>query len=489
VAAGHPATSRAAAAMLAAGGNAFDAVVAAGFAAGVAEPQLTGLGGGGFLLTRTAGGVECLYDFFVDTPGRGSQSADRAPDFVPVTVHFGQAEQDFNVGLGSVAVPGCLAGYLRVHAALGRLPLAEVVAPAAALARDGVALNSHHAYLVEILQPILTASAAGRRLYTCGGRPLAEGERLVNSELARFLAGLAAEPSSAGPRGFAAPALAERIARDMADGGGLLSAEDLAAYRVCERAPLTAHYRGHRVLTNPPPAFGGSLLALSLSLLAEAGAPPPLGSAAQLERLVEVMIETDAIRARGGSEEPLREGHPLSTRGTTHVSVCDREGNVAAMTTSNGESSGYIAPGTGVMLNNMLGEDDLHPDGFHAAPPGRRVASMMCPSLLLRDGEVVLALGSGGSKRIRTALLQVIGNVVDYGLSAREAVEAPRLHWDGERVELEPGFADAAVQALAERWPVNRWDERNLYFGGVQAVAPGQGGAGDPRRGGSVVDC
>lgn len=148
MAAGHPATCRAAAAILAAGGNAFDAVVAAGFAAAVAEPQLTGLAGGGFLLTRTAAGAACLYDFFVDTPGRGSQQAGSAPDFVPVTVHFGHAEQDFNVGLASVAVPGCLAGYLRVHAALGRLPLAEVVAPATALARDGVELNSHHAYLV-----------------------------------------------------------------------------------------------------------------------------------------------------------------------------------------------------------------------------------------------------------------------------------------------------------------------------------------------------
>jgi gamma-glutamyltranspeptidase/glutathione hydrolase len=209
---------------------------------------------------------------------------------------------------------------------------------------------------------------------------------------------------------------------------------------------------------------------------------PDWGSAEHLTRLIEVMIETDAIRARGETAERLR-----SARGTTHVSVGDGEGNVASMTTSNGESSGYLVPGTGVMLNNMLGEDDLHPGGFHAAPPGERVSSMMCPTLLLRDGEVVLALGSGGSKRIRTALAQVISNVVDFGMDPREAVEAPRVHWDGEQVQAEPGFPEVALKSLVERWSVNRWDERNVYFGGVHAVAPGREGAGDPRRGGSVV--
>jgi gamma-glutamyltranspeptidase/glutathione hydrolase len=196
------------------------------------------------------------------------------------------------------------------------------------------------------------------------------------------------------------------------------------------------------------------------------------------------MIETDEVRARGETAGRLR-----CARGTTHVSVSDGEGNVASMTTSNGESSGYFVPGTGVMLNNMLGEDDLHPEGFHAAPPGERVSSMMCPSLLMRDGEVVLALGSGGSKRIRTALAQVISNVVDFGLDPQEAVEAPRVHWDGDQVQAEPGYSEVALEALAGRWSTNRWDDRNLYFGGVHAVAPGREGAGDPRRGGSVAVC
>jgi gamma-glutamyltranspeptidase/glutathione hydrolase len=470
--------------VLAAGGNAFDAVVAAGFAAAVAEPTLTGLGGGGFLMARTAAGESTLFDFFVDTPGSGLAEPELTPHFLPVTVHFGSADQDFNIGLGSVAVPGCLAGYLHVHARLGRLALAAVLAPAVRLAREGVEVNAQQAYLVEILQPILTFAETGRRLYTRRGRPLAEGERLVNRELARFLERLASAPAREAEAGFAAPDLARRIAADMAEGAGLLTAADLRAYRVCERSPLAFAYRGHRVLANPPPSFGGSLLAVSLSLLQQRGPMPQWGSAEHLARLVEVMIETDEVRARGETADRLR-----SARGTTHVSASDGEGNVASMTTSNGESSGYFVPGTGVMLNNMLGEDDLHPEGFHAAPPGERVSSMMCPSLLLRDGEVVLALGSGGSKRIRTALAQVISNVVDFRMDPREAIEAPRLHWDGQQVQAEPGFPEVALEALARRWPMNRWDERNLYFGGVHAVAPGRGGAGDPRRGGSVAVC
>jgi gamma-glutamyltranspeptidase/glutathione hydrolase len=383
-----------------------------------------------------------------------------------------------------VAVPGCLAGYLYVHARLGKLPLAAVLVPAVRLAREGVEINAQQAYLVDILQPILTLAETGRRLYTREARPLAEGERLVNRELAGFLERLASAPAREAEAGFAAPDLAPRIAADMAEGGGLLTAADLSAYRVCERAPLAVAYRGHQVLTNPPPSFGGSLLAVSLSLLQQRGPMPQWGSAEHLTRLTEVMIETDEVRARGETADRLR-----FARGTTHVSVSDGEGNVASMTTSNGESSGYFVPGTGVMLNNMLGEDDLHPEGFHAAPPGERVSSMMCPSLLLRDGEVVLALGSGGSKRIRTALAQVISNVVDFGMDPLEAVEAPRVHWDGEQVQIEPGYPEVALEALAGRWPMNRWDDRNLYFGGAHAVAPGREGAGDPRRGGSVAIC
>jgi gamma-glutamyltranspeptidase/glutathione hydrolase len=295
-------------------------------------------------------------------------------------------------------------------------------------------------------------------------RRFVPGQRLVEVEIIR-------------QTGASRTKVREAFQRLEAD--GLLTIEDLASYAVIEREPLVVEHRGARVLTNPPPSFGGSLMALALRLDGLCGPPEPWGSAERAVREVEVQVEVDRRRAAG------------ATKGTTHVSVADADGNVASMTTSNGEGSGDVIPGTGVLLNNMLGEDDLHPDGFHAATPGARVASMMAPSLVLDGaGQVRVALGSGGSKRIRTAIGHVVAACIDHGgwdtLDLQAAVDSPRVHWDGEVVQAEPGLGADVVAALRARWPVNEWPSRNLYFGGVHAVAPGQGGAGDPRRSGVV---
>ena len=495
VASGHPATTAAAAEVLAAGGNAFDACVAAGFASSVAEPALTGLAGGGFLLARTSAGEEVVFDFFVDTPGRGASSDSECAkpphgegsgtqngeglDFEEVVVAFSGADQSFHVGRGSVAVPGCLPGWLHVHRRLGRLPLAAVVAPARRLAEDGVEVNAQQAQLFRILEAILTRTPEAAALFAPGGRLLGEGDRYANSALAAFLADV-------DPRGFAEPSLAAAIGADMAAGGGLLTAADLVAYEVVERPPLAVTWRGHRLLTNPPPAFGGELVALGLLLLEErSGWPVAAGSPEHAVALVEAMVRADEVRAAGTVAAEL--ARRRATGGTTHVSVRDGDGNVATMTSSNGEGSGWVVPGAGIVANNMMGEDDLHPGGFHRSAAGERVASMMAPSLVVDPGgDVRLVVGSGGSKRIRTALLQVIAGVVDQGRPLAEAVEAPRLHWDGDQVHAEPGWDDAALAAVEARWPVVRWTHRDLYFGGVHAVAPGEA-AGDPRRGGSTA--
>jgi gamma-glutamyltranspeptidase/glutathione hydrolase len=156
------------------------------------------------------------------------------------------------------------------------------------------------------------------------------------------------------------------------------------------------------------------------------------------------------------------------------------------MTTSNGECSGDVLPATGILANNILGEEDLHPDGFHAAPPGLRVASMMAPTIVVGpDGATIAVLGSGGSKRIRSTIAQVLVNVLVHGLDARAAVDAPRAHWDGDHTEVEPGLPAAAVEALAARGPLNIWPGPSVYFGGAHLVLPGAGAAGDPRRDGA----
>jgi gamma-glutamyltranspeptidase/glutathione hydrolase len=301
--------------------------------------------------------------------------------------------------------------------------------------------------------------------------------------------------------------IANKIDAEMNNGGGLLTAADLAAYAVKERKPLAIPYREKLFLTVPEPSMGGTLIGLFLSLLVEHAEKDCIwGSAEQLLESVGLMQEVERMREAGvTTPEALRqflhdrtaltastENIRLFSGGTTHVSVADNRGNCASMTCSNGEGSGYFAPGSGVMLNNMMGEDDLHPNGFHSSPPGERVFSMMSPSLLLQDDHVQLVIGSGGSKRIRTAISQVLHQVVDFSRSLREAVDAPRLHLDGNCLQVEPGFSEPAMAALKKKLSahglsLNPWRQKDVYFGGVHAVIPGLEGAGDPRRGGAVV--
>ena len=472
VAAGNADTAQAAVAVLRGGGNAYDAVVAAGFAAGVTEPALTGLGGGGFLLAAPAVGEATLYDFFVDAPGRGRVPRGLPRSMLPVRVRFAGADQVFHVGWGSVGVPGCLDGYLHVHRRLGRLPLADVVAPARQLAERGTVLDRTQAALLTLLEDIVTLSPEGRAVFAPRGRLLRTGDRMRNELLARFLDEVAAGRVT----GFATAVLAGSLERAMSDGGGLVSAEDLAAYEVVEREPLRQSYRGVHLLTNPPPSFGGSLV---LDGLARLDAHAPLdGSAPAYVRLVEVLVEM--------SERHV--ARPLSTRGTTHVSVVDGDGNLAAMTTSNGSCSGRFVPGTGIQLNNVMGEADLNPHGFHATPPGVRIGSMMAPTVVLGADGARTAVGSAGSERIRSALTGMLSALLDRRLPLQAAVRAPRLHWDRSTLQAEPGLPADALDELGRRWPLNVWARRDLYFGGSHAVSRSPdgsvSGAGDDRRGG-----
>jgi gamma-glutamyltranspeptidase / glutathione hydrolase len=479
-AAGHPATLAAALATLEAGGNAFDAAVAAGFASAVAEPSLTGLAGGGFLLAAPVDGPEVLFDFFVESPGLGARApSDPTCGMRAVTIRFPSADQVFHAGPGSIATPGCLAGYLHVHRRLGVLPLADVIAPSIPLARDGTVLGPGQAAVVRLLEPIMTVEPFGRQRYLGpGGAAFADDQRVVNEPLAAFLMDVAAGRRS----GFHDPDLAPRIAEGIAAGGGRLGVADLEAYRVIERAPLVVELDGVHVATNPPPSFGGELVIEALGLLlADRGRLGGAGSATRVLRVVEVL---DRVERRHRDRPDARIDRPTSVRGTTHVSVCDREGNLATMTTSNGSTSGVHLADTGVMANNVMGEEDLHPGGLGTMAPGRRVGSMMAPTVLRRPGRPAVALGSGGSERIRSAITQVVLALVVDDAALEAAVEAPRLHVDPSTVQVEPGLAPEALAALVASRPCNLWPARDLYFGGVHAVDAAGGHVGDARRGG-----
>ncbi|MEA3469967.1 MAG: gamma-glutamyltransferase [Thermodesulfobacteriota bacterium] len=498
VASGHSLVSEAAATVLQEGGNAFDAVVAAGFTSCAVEPALNSLGGGGLLLGHSADkGQNLFFDFFVDTPGLGIKNPVDAPHFFPVTVQFSGSAQDFNVGLGAVAVPGTLKGLLHIHKRLGFMDLADVLAPSIECAKTH-RLNNRQAYFLELLYPIMSLFPEGKVIYEPNGKYLQEGDLLVNGDLAAFIEEVVIDRGE----NFYKGEIAKKIGREMEEKNGLLTRDDLAAYQVKERTPMSVSFRGYEFYTAPAPSMGGSLIGLSLSLQSLSGLPEyEFGSGEYLVHTTGLMQEVERIRksgfstvkdlkaflgskACGQSAENIR----LFSRGTTHISVADRKGNCAAMTCSNGEGAGYFAPGTGVMLNNMMGEDDLHPEGFHSSPPGQRVGSMMSPSLLIKDDDVKLVIGSGGSKRIRTAVSQVLTQLIDFKRPLQESVNSPRLHWDGDSVQLEPGFSATGIELLKKQVHVNEWEAQGVYFGGVHAVIPGEEGAADARRGGKVME-
>lgn len=497
IASGHPLVTEAAASTLRSGGNAFDAIIAAGFASSVVEPSLTSLGGGGFLLAKPSDGQCVLYDFFVDTPGKGLKPSEMSPNFFPVTVQFPGCSQVFNIGPGSVAVPGNLKGFVELQSKLGCLPLSRVLEPAIEYAKNGTRLNYHQAYFLSLLEPIMLFDSYGKEIFLKDGSFLKEGDTFKNPLLARFLEKLSKDPAQT-IKSFYNGDIASSIVTDMRSKGGLLTCEDLANYTIIEREPLKVDFSGYTLFTNPPPSFGGFYIALALELVSKTMSEnATFGSFDHLCTLALSMKEVERYRKESNSnltwpenrwfDNALTNVRKTFSRGTTHVSVCDSNGNFASMTTSNGEGSGYFAPGTGIMLNNMMGEDDLHPQGFHSSPPGIRVASMMSPSLLFEKERVRLVLGSGGSKRIRSAITQVIINSCLLGLDLKEAICNPRIHLEESILQIEPGFENQVVKRLGEIFKINLWNQIDVYFGGVHAVDPyGHQAQGDPRRGGAA---
>jgi gamma-glutamyltranspeptidase/glutathione hydrolase len=476
VAAGHELTAQAGADVLRAGGNAVDAALAAMLTSFVAEPLLTGLGAGGYMLVAGGGTTPVVLDFSVEASGRGADP-DHREELVPIDVSFGDAVQVFNIGPASVGCYGMPAGIWEASRRFGSRPLSELAAAAASLARDGVKLNHEQAYVIEILQGIVTAEPECAAVFAPAGRLLREGDTMRQPELASTLEQLGRE----GPRPFYRGDIARAVADLLAARGGLLTAEDLEAYRVVNRQPLRQPYRGREVLLNPPPSAGGTLIAFALALLERDAPGPP-----SVERLVEVMEAAQAQRTPqflAGLGERGRLG------ATTHISVIDGGGRACAVTASNGEGAGIVVPGTGIHLNNMLGEQDLNPLGFHQHPPGRRLPSMMAPTVVLRDAVPELVVGSGGSNRIRSAILQTVVNVVDRGMDVEAAIRAPRAHFEDGVTYVEPGLDVASLEAAGRT--LARFRGLNLFFGGVHAVEIAEDGTvvgvADPRRDGVAV--
>lgn len=511
IAAGHEKTAEAGIEILRNGGNAFDAAVAAILASFVAEPGLTSAAGGGFLLAHTQDNQNILFDFFSQTP-RYKRSPSEI-NFYPVQVNFGVTVQEFHIGLGSMAVPGNISGLFHVHERLGRLPFKVVAEPAIHYAKNGIQVNKFQYYcLAEILNPILINYQDGKPFLIHTGEPIEPEGTLIMRDFAETLAYLAQK----GVREFYEGEIAHRLVQDCQERGGYLTLEDLKNYHTIEREPLVINYRDNTLLTNPPPSSGGTLIAFALKLLSTVDlAEIGLGTARHLEILSQVMQLTNVARKDGYddnlyqsnvADKFLRDDHvekyikelkqSVNKWGsTTHISVIDHEGNAASVTTSNGEGSGYVIPGTGIMVNNMLGEEDLNPHGFHQWQENVRISSMMSPTIILKDNKPEIVLGSGGSNRIRTAILQVISNILDFKMPVREAVDSPRVHWENGILNIEPGLANEEINKiiLPKNNQLLQWQEKSLFFGGVHTVLEtSEGlieGAGDRRRDGVMASC
>jgi gamma-glutamyltranspeptidase/glutathione hydrolase len=506
VAAGHPLTAEAGAQVLADGGNAVDACIAAAFVSWVAESPLTGPGAGGFMLVhRAADSSTRVLDHFVTVPGLGLRRRAQTEmdsvdvDFTP------ESSQVFRIGGASCAVPGAVAGLGDAHRQFASLPWPVLLEPAIELARGGVVMTKAQAYLHAILDLILRHTDEGRAIYGRNGKRLVAGDRLVMADLAQSLERLAEKGADEFYRGK----LARALSRHVRELGGDFTLRDLAEYRVIRRRPVRTTFLGHEFESNPPPSTGGVLIGLGVRLLGRLGVAGPAGSAEALAQIVELMREQEAARGapfarelyRGGlarrlfderelraATRRLRRRLPEVQRGTTHISVVDGRGNAASLTASTGSGSGVIVPGTGIQLNNMLGEFDLAATGG-IPRPGVRFTSGMAPSLVLRDGRPRLVVGSAGSLRLRGAIFQIIVNVVGHGLGVEEALDRPRVHVDETHVHCEGGQDSAELDRL-ESWgyELARWRRRNLFFGGVAGVEFREDGslaaAGDPRRGG-----
>jgi gamma-glutamyltranspeptidase/glutathione hydrolase len=442
VAAGHPATADAGAEILADGGGAADAAVAASLASCVAETVMTGLLGGGhaIYLDAATGSVRNL-DCFVAVPSGSGRPMEH------LKVRFGEELVDYAVGASSCAVPGVPAGLDALWRAHGRLPWSRLVEPALRLARDGVPMPPAHVACLRMLEPVMTMRE-GAAIYSPGGSLLDDGDILSQPGLVDALTVVADEGADTvytGTIGAALLALSE-------ERGGALTPADLSAYRAEWSAPVEVEFAGNRVLTRG----GLSEVPETLGRFDPGGGPAALLA---------------ALEPAAGS------GH------TTNLSVVDSEGNACVVTSSLGLGSGDWLPGFDVHLNSMLGEADLVRGPL---VPGSRMGSMMAPTIVPGPDGCQVAAGAAGGTRLRTALIGVLGAVLHEGLEPQAAVDRPRFHPVGELVNAEPGVDEAWLASLErDGRPVRRWPARHHYFGGVSAVGR-LGAAADPRRSGAV---
>ena len=453
----------------------------------VAEPILASPGGAGIMTVALPDRQPVTIDFFSDMPGLGlspgSISDNRdVLDFRSIHIDFGPVTQEFHIGRGSVAVPGALPGLAEAHRLFGSLPLSDLAAPAIELANEGSEVTAGTLRVFDLIWPILEVDPDTARVIGVGHRPR-PGDRLNNPELGKVLG----EFAKAGRT-------PDRVIEGLLDSfgparGGLITERDIAEFSPRVTTPRVETVRDWSVYL---PATPGGQLAMVIfhDLAMSTASPSPSPKSSALDQARETLRYALASRAGHAARRDA-----ISPGSTTHISVVDTQGGAASVTLTNGEGCGYLIPGTGIQVNNFLGEEDINPAGFHRHDPGKRLPTMVAPAVGVRNNVPALALGSGGSNRIRSAVGQVLYRTVVLGQSIDDAVNAPRVHAEGDTVWVElEGFGDpeAVVNALSSEFAeVHRFVDNDFFFGGVHAVVLDESGKphgmGDARRGGASL--
>jgi gamma-glutamyltranspeptidase / glutathione hydrolase len=502
IASGSTLSAAAGARIADAGGNAVDAAVASTLVSMCTEPGIIAPGAGGFVTVWPATGEPVVIDAYAEMPGRGLAPEEFGGGGIAVDMAYGGGLRTV-VGYGSVATPGAIAGLGAAAARYGRLPWAKLVEPAIAAVEAGFPVSQACAsYMVFAHDVVFGWDPPSRAaLHRDDGAPLEFGDLVHLPELAGSLRLLAA----AGPEALYLGELGERIVSSVREHGGILTLDDLAAYRPELREPIVVDLDGWRVASTPPPAVGGTCMAAMLLLLdaARVGAWDA-GTIPLIEEIQRSVLQFRRARldvtAGAGPDEAQHllaaaaSGDPGSLLGspsTTHTSAVDEDGTACAITVSAGYGSGAMPGETGFWLNNSLGEIELSPAGYHGLAPGTRLISNMAPTIARRKDGAVIAIGTPGADRITTALSSVLYRRLKLGEPLMSAIHAPRTHaevFEGTpRFAHEPGIDTSGVSAVSPR----PFAERSMYFGGVQAVERSPDGwlegAADDRRVGAVA--
>ena len=477
--------------ILLSGGNAFDAAVGAVFTSMCSEFALTGPFGGGTCLGMEKNKTPFIYDFFVDCPS----SIKDKKEFKEISVNFGDTSQQFFIGNGSIAPPGNIKGLLMLHKDKGVLSLKEILQPAIDYSLNGVEISEHQAYIMNLIKPILNFSS--NQLFNKNNKFISHGDIFTNPKFSEFLKILIND----GANYFYNNQGLDEILNYL-NGTSYLTKTDFKNYKVFKREPVFLELNGLTIYTNPPPSYGGSLIIFLLKLLKESNKDINLlelikgmnlassirnevctdpNDEFQISKILDSTMFNKYLKIFQKNEDldffPKLDGFGS----TTHVSIMDFDGNAASITTTNGEGCGEIIPQYGIMMNNMLGEKDLNPFGFHKWNKKRRLPTMISPIIITDKVEAKYVLGSGGSNRIRSANTQVILNLLFYNMSLKEAISCPRVHLEENTLFHEPGIQ--LPHGKLNDIKINAFDQKNLFFGGVNAVSSNEA-IGDERRGG-----